>query len=207
VDLQRPLQVITPTLDGDVLALLARGRIKLTGRDISRKIQASHEGVRLTLRRLVDQGIVLAETAGRARLYRLNRRHVAAPLIEQLASLRLEVIERLRRTIKQWPHPPTLAALFGSVARGEAGPRSDIDILVVRPRDTDADAAAWRDQITDLQSRATAMTGNDTHIIERSAAEIVRLGGSEPVLAAIGREGIELFGSLSLLRRRVKLRK
>jgi predicted nucleotidyltransferase len=198
MNLQRPFQVVAPTLDGDVLTLLARADRSLTGRAIEREIGASHGGVRRALEHLVEEGIVRREPAGRAFLYRLNRDHLAAPWIEGLASLRLELIERLRQTISGWELPPDAGVLFGSAARGEAGMRSDIDLLVIRPAGVDADDPLWREQVSILESAAASWTGNDTRVLEYGAAE---LDGPEPVLDAAAYEGVELYGSLRTLLR------
>lgn len=193
MNLQRPFQVVGPTLDGDVLTLLARADRSLTGRAIEREIPASHGGVRRALQHLVAEGIVRRESAGRAFLYRLNREHLAAPWIEGLASLRLELIERLRQTISGWQLPPDASVLFGSAGRGEAGARSDIDLLVIRPAGVDADDPLWREQVGTLQSAAVSWTGNDVRVLEYGAGE---LEDGEPVLDTAATEGVELYGSL-----------
>jgi Nucleotidyltransferase domain len=199
MDLARPMSVVTPTLDGDVLAVLAGGRGKLTGRQIARMIGASQEGVRRSLQRLVRQGIALDERAGAALLFQLNRQHIAAPYIEGLAFLRLELIRRLREKINEWEISPVSAVLFGSVARGDATTDSDLDIAVIRPANTDADEPGWRDQIVDLEAHASALTGNDTRVLEYSQNELKTAGRREPVLRSAAREGIELFGSRAAL--------
>lgn len=198
---------MTPTLDGDILAVLAAGEVELTGRDISRKVHASQQGARLALERLVGQGIVLREAAGNAHLYRLNRDHLAAPLIERLGSLRLELIERLRKMIAGWKIYPVAAVLFGSVARNDSDERSDLDIMVVRAEHVDAELAAWRDQLAELQSRATRMTGNDCRILEVREPTARQLREAGGVIKQVAEEGIELFGSLRGLGSRERKRK
>jgi predicted nucleotidyltransferase len=197
VDLQHPLSVISPTLDGDVLGLLGGGQLRLTGREIGRRISASQEGVRRVLDRLVEQGIVLREQVGRAHLFCLNRDHVAADAIEHLATLRLEVISRLRGQVAAWKLPPVAAILFGSSARGDSRVTSDLDILIVRPRALDGERPEWRQQITDLVGYASRLTGNDTRIVEYSETEVRRVRKQDRLLANIEREGIDLFGSLN----------
>src|SRR5712691_6562807 len=128
MDLRRPLRVVAPTLDADILAVLARADKGLSGRAIERETNASHGGITSALARLVNEGIVCVDQAGRAHIYRLNRDHLAAPWIEGLASLRLEFINRLREAIESWEIDPVAAVLFGSAARGETNLRSDIDI-------------------------------------------------------------------------------
>jgi DNA-binding transcriptional ArsR family regulator len=204
VDLTRPLAVITPTLDGNVLALLAAGEVKLSGREISQRTGSSQEGVRQVLSRLVKQGIVLRERAGRTHLHALNREHLAAPPIIRLATLRLLFIERLRDEIAAWSVPPAAVALFGSIARGEATADSDIDILVVRSRFTSADDPVWRRQLSHLATNATAMTGNDCRLAEFARTEA---HAGHALIASARDEGIDLFGSLNLLQPRRRRRR
>jgi predicted transcriptional regulator len=198
MNLHRPFQVVAPTLDGDVLTVLARADRPLTGRAIARESGASHGGVQRALEHLVAEGIVTRERAGRAFLYRLNRDHLAARWIEGLASLRLELIERLRETVAAWQVLAEAVVLFGSAARNEAGQRSDIDLLVIRPVSVDYDDPLWREQVRALQSAAASWTGNDTRVLEYAADEIAN---EEPVLDIAASEGIELHGSMRRLLR------
>jgi predicted nucleotidyltransferase len=203
MNLQRPFQVVAPTLDGDVLTLLARADRPMTGRAIARESGASHGGVQRALEHLVAEGIVTRERAGRAFLYRLNRDHLAARWIEGLASLRLELIERLREMVAAWQVRADAVVLFGSAVRNEAGQRSDIDLLVIRPATVDYDDLVWREQVRALESAAATWTGNDTRMLEYAADEIAN---EEPVLDIAATEGIELYGSLRRLLRAARRR-
>jgi predicted nucleotidyltransferase len=201
MDFRRPLQVITPTLDGDILSVLARAEAEMTGRELQRVIgHGSHQGVRNAADRLVEQGVVSRRPAGNANLYQLNRGHVAAPWIEGLASLPGQVLDRLRDVIKEWQPPAVLVVLFGSVSRGEATPASDLDLLVIRPADREPDDPAWLRQLSKLQTDATEWTGNDARILEFGEQELAA-GESRQVLADAARDGIELYGKLRMLRR------
>lgn len=197
MNLQRPLEVVTPTLDGDILSFLARADKAFTGREIHRGIgRASQEGVRLALERLVAQGIVLNERAGNAILFHLNRQHLASPFIEGLALLRLQLIARLREQIDGWNIQPAAAALFGSAGRGEGDAFSDLDLLVIRPESIEAEDEAWCAQLSELEERAMAWTGNDAQILEYGEREAMQQRGKEPVLDAAIAEGVQLAGSL-----------
>jgi hypothetical protein len=200
MDFRRPLAVVTPTLDGDVLRVLVGVDAELTGAQVHRLVgHSSVAGVRRVLIRLSEQGIVDVRGAGAAKLYRLNREHVAARWVEGLAGLRSQVVERLRTHIGGWEIAPVVAALFGSVARGEAAPRSDLDIFLVRP--TAADEDAWSDQTASIAAAATRWTGNDARTLEVGEDELADLA-DEPVIHDILEHGIELAGSLRTLRRR-----
>jgi hypothetical protein len=204
MDFRRPLQAITPTLDGDVLGVLARADTEMTGRELQRVIgHGSHQGIRNAADRLAGQGVVLRRSAGSANLYQLNRDHVAASWIEGLATLPAQVLGRLRDAINGWEQPPTLVVLFGSVARGDATPDSDLDLLVVRPAGCDPDEPTWRRQLSQLQSNGTEWTGNDTRVLEFGEGEL-QDPGAGPVLADAARDGIELYGTMRLLRRNAK---
>lgn len=201
MDFRRPLQLVTPTLDGDVLSVLARAEAEMTGRELQRVIgHGSHQGIRNAADRLAGQGVVSRRSAGNANLYKLNRDHVAASWIEGLASLPTQVLDRLREAINQWERHPKLVVLFGSVARGEATPQSDLDLLVVRPADCEPDEPVWQEQLSKLQVQASAWTGNDARVLEFGEQELTE-GEPQQVLLDAARDGIELYGTLRLLRR------
>lgn len=204
MDLGRPLRVVTPTIDGDVLVVLARApETEFTPPQIHRVLETfSVEGVRRCLARLVEQGIVVRREAGRAALYRFNVDHVAAEPIVALARAREVLIERMRVMIGEWEVPCAFAALFGSAARSEMRNRSDIDVFVVRPDDVDPDDLGWADQLITLARAISAWTGNEAQVLTYSEADLRRgheLG--DLVLRDIERDGIRLAGPAGYLRR------
>lgn len=201
--LNRPFEVVTPTVDGDVLAVLARADAAFTPPQV-RDLAGRHSvaGVRNALHRLTDQGIVHSEQVGRAFIYRLNRDHVAAPHVVALAEAGQTVIQRMRGLIASWATPPDYAALFGSAATGKMTTSSDLDVLIVRPTTVDLDdEAAWHDQLDDFALSCTRWTGNDTRVLELSAAEVRSGATTDRVLRAIARDGIHMAGSTEYLSR------
>jgi predicted nucleotidyltransferase len=201
MDFRRPLSVVAPTLDGDVLAVLAGADEEFTGRRIHRVLgRGSEPGVRRAADRLVDQGILLRRQAGQAKLYKLNRDHIAASHVEGLASLRTQLIERLQAAVSTWNAPAHTVLLFGSVARGEAGPESDLDLLVVRDDRTEEDAPEWREQLASLEGESTAWTGNEARIVEYGEGDLADAAVRRIIEEAL-LDGIELSGSRRRLRR------
>ena len=175
MELQRPFRLITPSLDGDVLAVLARADAEFTPPQVHGMVgRHSVDGVRRALIRLAEQGIVEHRRAGNAVLYQLNRAHLAAPAVITLASLRDELVSRLRAEIDAWQVRCEYAALFGSAARGEMRPDSDIDLFVVRPKRIVADDERWREQLIALSHDVAEWTGNDVRILEYSTDEVGR---------------------------------
>lgn len=205
MDFRRPLAAVTPTLDGDVLAVLARGDVELSGGELARRVtRGSTEGVRRAAERLANEGVVFRRAVGGAHLYRLNRDHLAARWIEGLATLPEQLIDRMRALIAAWEQPAALAFIFGSVARGEATADSDLDLLVIRRADCAPDLEGWRAQLLELQQAVTSMTGNDTRILEAGENELAAGGPIEELLQNVLHEGIELMGSRHQLKRLTK---
>jgi hypothetical protein len=160
MDLSDPTRALTPTLDGPVLAVLARAGHPLTVGEIAeRATRGSEIGIRRCIARLVDQGLVTATQMGRNVVHELNRDHLAAPAAELLADIRLELWKRLRAELAGWPEKPVHATVFGSAARGDGGPDSDIDLLLVhRPFPGDETPRASTPAWLELLAAATGAT-------------------------------------------------
>src|SRR4051794_31708280 len=96
----RPLETITPTMDGPVLEVLAREEWAITVAEVHARLSDfSLEGVRRVLARLTFQGTVVRSGTSRRYVYCLNREHVAAAAIVHLAGLREELLGRIHREI------------------------------------------------------------------------------------------------------------
>jgi len=145
--------------------------------------------------RLVVQGVVERKAGGAALLYELNRDHLAVPAITQLVELRATLVECLRDELASWDAQPQTAVLFGSAARGDGGPDSDIDLFVVRGVDVDEGDPTWRAQIDQLAERVRSWTGNNAGVVEVGADELAGLiDRAPPVLDSIRADGIDLAG-------------
>jgi len=213
MDSAHPLAVVTPTLDGDVLARLALADAAFTPGQLQRLVPtASVDGVRRVLNRLSTQGIVIATRVGNAAvMYTLNRDHVAAPAIVSLASQHVVVRHRLREAIAAWDLKPVHAALFGSWARRDGDAASDIDLLLVRPDDDGSPQdrrhagladELWDDQIAKLESDLTRWTGNDARALVISELQFVQ-HPDDPVLVSVAHEGTPVHGDAAAFRKRV----
>lgn len=196
------MALVTPTTDGVVLQVLARADSSFTAGQVHELCGVySEAGIRKALRRLVEEGIVTEQRAGRTFLFSLNRAHLGAAAIEELARIPERLLDRLRERMGSFASPPVYAALFGSAARGDMDPNSDIDLLVVRPATTDADQTEWRRDLDHLIEDVASWTGNDTRVLEFSESGVSdALIHGEPVLEDIDREGIRLRGRPGYLR-------
>lgn len=204
MDVSKPFTAISPSVDADVLVVLAGSAKPRSGRELARRAGRSNTGVQHVLDRLVEHGLVSREEVGRTFLYQLNRDHLLAPAVERMAGVREELVQRLRDEIDAWEIPPVHASLFGSAARGDGNASSDIDLLVVRPADIDPDDAGWRSQVDGLADLVRRWTGNNAGIAEVSEGELPRLRKDRPpVVEEVSEDAVDLAGEATrkLLRR------
>ncbi len=202
MQLNRPLATVTPTLDADVLALLASHEITFTTGQLHRMLGAYSEGgIRKVLTRLCRQGVVDSRRAGAAHLYGLNRDHLAAGPIIELANLGSTLLSRLEGRLAGWTVPPTYAAVFGSAATGTMAPESDLDLLLVHA--DDAPREVWDEQVGALLAEITRWTGNDAQLLEYSVGGLTD-ARREPVLRDVLDVGITVAGTRAWLVRQVR---
>lgn len=196
--LEAPLQTVTTTVDGEVLTVLARAEHWFGIGDLARLIpDRSREGLRKSLRRLVEQGVVEALPVGSSSLFRLDREHLAAPAILALASLRATFVDRLRTELSVWEPAPAFAAIFGSAAQGAMGAGSDVDLFLLHPG---GDAAEWDDAVDRLSAQASRWIGNDVRPLVMTTDEIADAPMPDPVLKDVLGEGITVVGDRATLR-------
>lgn len=195
MDVSKPFRAISSGVDADVLVVLAGSTKPRSGRELARRAGRSNTGVQHVLDRLVAHGLVNREEVGRTFLYELNRDHLLAPTVEQMAGARAELVRRLRDAIDDWEIPPVHASLFGSAARGDGDASSDIDLLVVRPADVDPDDSDWRGQLDGLADQVRRWTGNNAGIAEVSEGELPRLRKDRPpVMEEVSEDAVDLAG-------------
>jgi Nucleotidyltransferase domain len=197
MDLTVPLQSLSPSMDSVALTVLAGTEGPLGQSQIHQLApRGTRRGLALALDRLSGHGVVIAERTNHGYLYRLNREHVLAPAVLAAAGARQEFLRRLTQACADMSPTVVSAALFGSVARRDSGPASDVDLLLVVPDDADTGDAAWGDQVRRLEAQVLAWSGNrlETIIVTRThLAELVADG--EPVIGSWRTEGLTLVGS------------
>jgi predicted nucleotidyltransferase len=197
MNVSRAYSAVAPTVEGDVLMVLAGTTQPLSGRRVARLARrGSVAAVAKALERLVHQGLVLRQEAPPASLYTLNRQHVAAAAVETLALIRIELLDRLRQTFSTWSIPPIHVSLFGSTARGDGDLDSDIDLFVVRPAGVDVEDVTWGEQLRDIGDAVLAWTGNHAGVIDFAERDIEQMRDEDPpVLHELRRDAIDLAGT------------
>jgi predicted nucleotidyltransferase len=196
MDLKSPISTVVPSLDGPVLLVLAQAEEGLSGRQIHKLAgSGSVAGVRLVLQRLAATGLVHVDDLGNSLLYRLNRKHLVAPVVEQLANLRSTLIGRLAAEISGWRVPAVHASVYGALARGDGDPDSDVDLLLIRPDQDESEDLQWDDQVGRLMQTVVDLTGNAAHVFELRQTELTgHLAGQDPILNDWMQPSIQLTG-------------
>lgn len=168
--------------------------------------RAGQARVNQVLGELTAGGLILREKHPPAYLYRLNREHLAAGAVIALADLREHLFSRIRDAAEGWEQPAVAVWLYGSAARGDGGPDSDIDVLVLRPDQVDEDDPSWLRQVDDLAAHVTTWTGNRCEVLEYSAEQFTQLvAAGERLASALRAEAVRICGDTveRRLRRRV----
>lgn len=112
-------------------ALLLHPEEALHVRELARITGASPGSLHRELRALAEHGLLLRQETGRQVHYRAN---TACPVFEDLAALlrkTVGVAEVLRAALLPLAEPIDMAFVYGSVAAGQEGPRSDVDVMVL----------------------------------------------------------------------------
>ncbi|HRA46380.1 MAG TPA: nucleotidyltransferase domain-containing protein [Phycicoccus sp.] len=174
MDLSSPISSVIPSAHGAVLAVLARTHEPLSGRRVAALTdgRVGQRRVNDVLGELADAGIVRCERHPPAKLYVLNREHVAAEGIIALANQCEALLGRIRDELVGWQVPPVSACLFGSAARGSAQLDSDLDILLVTDLHDARRESEWQHQVDRLTEQVQAWSGNACEVLELSRDDL-----------------------------------
>jgi predicted nucleotidyltransferase len=116
-----------------VRTILMRPSQSWTGRQLARESGVSPRWAIETLRALEAEGVVQPWSVPPAVLWKVNQRHILLRLLKDLTdldgSVRRLLLDDLRKVVA--PTRPIAAILFGSTARRDEQPGSDVDLLVV----------------------------------------------------------------------------
>jgi predicted nucleotidyltransferase len=178
---------VVPTLDAAVLEALDRSAAPLSLTAVHRMAEeGSLSGVRKTLQRLVETGLVDAE--GSPPRYSLNRDHLAYPAVQGLTRIRQRLLQGISEHVRGWASGPSFVGIFGSVARGDAVVGSDVDVLVVgEPSD---------DEVTGLVDAIRRWVGAHAQIVVLSLDELEdAVSAGEPIIEEWRTQTVKVGGS------------
>jgi predicted nucleotidyltransferase len=125
--------VLGSTLKIRILRVLSRDAPALTGRELARRVGYSHTQTNATLAAMEMSGLVIKRRVGNANTYSLNDSNL---LVSRIIIPAFEIEKRLvqdlaNRFFEEMGKDLVSIILFGSAARGEEAPGSDIDLILV----------------------------------------------------------------------------
>ncbi len=176
-----------------LLRRLAEAPQPLSGRQAAELAGLTHRGAIQALSVLVDLGVVTQRQAGRAYQYALAESNI---LVQEIVLPAFAAEKRLRRILEedivdQFAGLALSLVLFGSVARGEQTPQSDVDLLAVvaneKDRETMEEIASSRAPA--FQSRFGAPLA--VHVLTVGQLREKR---RSPFLVEAARDGVVLHG-------------
>jgi DNA-binding transcriptional ArsR family regulator len=124
-------QLLGNTRSAVLAALFLHPEAALHVRELARATGASPGSLHRELRTLADLGLLERMEVGRQVHYRANR---ACPVFEELAGLLRKtsgLADVLRDALEPLSERIVVAFIYGSMAAGSEGPRSDVDVMVL----------------------------------------------------------------------------
>jgi predicted nucleotidyltransferase len=172
-------------------ALLALPRgIDASIREIARRAGVTHPTASAALESLRAQGLVVGRVTLLASEYRVNDVHVLFPSIKELfgleGRLRQDLIDYLTHELRARAPWVREAFVFGSAARGEMRPDSDLDVALITTSGKSRKLASIMEEL-----------GEDT--TDRFGNRIQAVIGTQPieVLAARGQSRFRLWREIA----------
>ena len=153
-----------------------------------------------SLEELTELGILERGQTRGTHLYRINREHHLAEPLAALFAAEADRPGEVRRALRSALESAGLAeairsaVLYGSNVRGEAGPHSDLDVLVVTR--SEADVRPVQDVLVDAGRALEARFGPplSAYVLPESRVR-ERYQDGDPLMLTIALEGRELFGT------------
>lgn len=188
-----PTDIVLPRATAAVFRVLVGADASFSIRQLARVAGVSAPRAVEIVNHASQRGLILVEQAGRSRMCRFNREHLAAGAVIELVAIRERMLRAIEDEIASWSIAPLHASLFGSVARAEGDTNSDLDLLLVRPKGEPEED--WEEQKYTSGIRLRAKIGNPVSWFDISMTELKRaMRGSEPIIAEWKKDSIALAG-------------
>jgi predicted nucleotidyltransferase len=195
VDFRQPIQTLIPGVQGKVLAALAGTTSELNVRTIARVAGVSVAQASRVLPALGELGVIERREVPPSSLFRIVPEHILARALIDLFNARGNVLTAAGLAAVKIQPAPASIVIFGSFARGDGDSASDIDVIVVRPFDTDAEDQLWLASVEVWRTYINRLTGNPVEIIDIRTDEISRkLKGDTQLWLDVLRDGQVVFG-------------
>lgn len=177
-----------------VLRELAQHGGELSATTLVDSTKLTRPSVLAALEQLAQQGYVEALGSSRLRLYRINHRHPLVPVLSALFAAEHERFHAVMDAIRAAADDAgvTAAWLYGSVARGEDGPDSDVDVVVV---DASGNARSATAKVREALHEKQDTLRFSASVVGLDRADIVRLASeNDPWWVDIAKDAVPLVG-------------
>lgn len=182
-----------------VLRVLAAGGAPVSQRELARRSGVQVRSAQQAIACCVALGVADRVVGGRDHLVSLNRRHRLAAAVSAVFDAEADQFRALRERLRAWGQERgrrravRAVLLFGSAARGDDGPTSDLDVLVVT-----ADEGARRrieEAFAVLADELRATFGVEARPLVMSRAGLrARWRRRLPPVSDIVRDGVPILG-------------
>lgn len=168
-----------------LLRFFARAGVERHVRELARELGWSATMVGRELGRLERAGVLRSERVGSARRFRIDEDSPIATEIRSLVQKTIGVEARLQEALAGVPGVEE-AFLYGSYARGDERPASDLDLMVIGP----VDQEMLTERLTDVERDL----GRDVNVTSYERGELERSQGGGDVFLknALGGPRVEL---------------
>lgn len=193
----RPLDAMFGTVANvRVLRTLTEHGGALAATTIATRARVARQSAWNAIARLSELGIVETFGEPHGTLFRLNPAHPFVPSLRALFESEAQRVERMfeavRAASRAMKPPPIAVWLYGSVARGEDQPGSDIDLAILSPTGhTSAQEIALTDALDPFMAELTSRMS----IIGMTRADIRRMKrGHDRIWKDIERDAVPIVG-------------
>ncbi|MGH2751959.1 MAG: MarR family transcriptional regulator [Actinomycetota bacterium] len=195
MDFRSPVQALIPGAQGKILSVMTRAGEPLNLRTIAELAGVSAGQTSRVLGRLVGLGLVERRDVPPIALFRLLEGNLASQFVLQLTQLRRSFLDRAATSALSIEPAPVNVTIFGSMARDQVGPESDIDLLVVRAAGTTPEDDLWAKSLGMFEHEVETLAGNNLSVVEVAEEELPELlTSSSELWRQIRDEGIHLLG-------------
>ena len=204
MNVSAPILDVVPGARGQILRVLCQSSGGISGREVARRAGVSVSTAISALADLAQAGIVTQDPFAHATSYQLNRTHLVAQLIIEVAGAIGELTTKIRERVDDWTIKPVAAWMYGSTARGDGDRASDIDLLFVLPDGlTGEERDRWEEhQVSPLLVAVYDMTGNQASYLPHTVDTFLALEARQSEFSKnLHCDGIDLFADGSSWRR------
>lgn len=193
MDFRTPVEALIPGAQGRILAALLHADDPLPIRHLARLAGVSPNQGALVVRRLHELGLVDRTEAGTASLVALVSESPVVVALRKVADLRTQTLEAWRSEARRLDLHPAMLLVYGSWARGTAGPGSDVDVLAVLPSQVDEhDADRMRRALGRWTDSASRVAGLPVSLVVLDPEEVEHV--SDSFRREATRDGVVLLG-------------